>query len=98
MLPAAAPALYGGCAFNDAAAMSATVTRLEAELAHAKASLNDRLASEEGSARQRRALEADVAHLHAEVAVVAICTLQQTAQESLLMQLASTAVCFCWHS
>lgn len=67
MLPAATPALYGGCAFSDAAAMSATVTRLEAELAHAKASLSDRMASEEGLARQRRALEADVARLHAEV-------------------------------
>lgn len=79
MLPAATPALYGGCAFSDAAAMSATVTRLEAELAHAKASLSDRMASEEGLARQRRALEADVARLHAEVAAVAICIAKEYA-------------------
>lgn len=69
MLPVAAPAaaLYSGCAFNDAAAMAATVTRLEAELAHAKAALADRHASQEGLRRQKRALEADVARLHAEV-------------------------------
>lgn len=48
--------------------MAATVTRLEAELAHAKAALGDRGACEEGLQRQRRALEADVARLHAEVA------------------------------
>ena len=68
VLPAAAPAaLYGGCAFTDAAAMAAMVTRLEAELAHAKAALADRHASEEGLHRQKRTLEADVARLHAEV-------------------------------
>ena len=68
MLPAAAPpALYGSCAFNDAAGMAATVTRLEAELALAKAALADSHASQEGLHRQKRALEADVARLHAEV-------------------------------
>ena len=66
MLPTAAPAaaLYGGCAFNDTAAMAAIVSRLEAELALAKA---DRHASQEALHRQNRALEADVARLHAEV-------------------------------
>ena len=67
---AAAPApaaLYSGCAFNDAAAMAGTVTRLEAELAHAKAALADSQASQEGLHRQKRALEADVARLQAEV-------------------------------
>lgn len=68
MLPAAAPAaLYGGCAFSDSAAMAATVSRLEAELAHAKAAQADRQASQEALHRQNRALEADVARLHAEV-------------------------------
>ena len=47
--------------------MAAAVTRLEAELAHAKAALADRHASEEGMHRQKRALEADLARLHAEV-------------------------------
>lgn len=71
MLATAAPpaALYSGCAFGDAAAMAATVTRLEAELAHAKAALADRHASEEELQRQKRALEADVARLHAEVSL-----------------------------
>ena len=68
MVPAAASALHGACAFSDPAGMAAAVTRLEAELAHAKASLTNRAASEEGWARQRRALEADVARLQAEVA------------------------------
>lgn len=68
MLPAAAPAaLYGGCPFSDAAAMAATVSRLEAELAHAKAAQADRHAAQEALHRQNRALEADVARLHAEV-------------------------------
>ena len=47
--------------------MAATVTRLEAELAHAKGALADGVAGEEGLQRGRRALEADVARLHAEV-------------------------------
>lgn len=68
MLSAAAPtALYSGCAFNDTAAMAATVSRLEAELAHAKAAQADRHAAQEALHRQNRALEADVARLHAEV-------------------------------
>ena len=47
--------------------MAATVTRLEAELAHAKAALADSHASQEGLHRQKRVLEADLARLHAEV-------------------------------
>ena len=67
MLPASAAALYGGCAFNDAAAMSATVSRLEGDQARAKAALTDRFATEEIQSRQRRDLEAEVTRLHAEV-------------------------------
>ncbi len=67
MLPPAMTALYGGCAFNDAAAMSATVSRLEGDLARAKAALNERLALEEGHLRQRRDLETDIARLRCEV-------------------------------
>lgn len=63
---AAAP-LYGGCAFNDAAAMSAAVSRLEGDLARAKAALNERLAVEESQLRQRRDMETEVARLRAEV-------------------------------
>lgn len=73
MLPAAAPALHGGCAFNEAAAMSVTVTRLEADLAHAKATLNDKAAAEEELACQKQTLEADVARLHAEVTQASAC-------------------------
>jgi len=51
----------------SAAAMSATVSRLEGDLARAKAALTDRLATEEIQSRQRRDLEAEVTRLHAEV-------------------------------
>ncbi|KAL3154078.1 hypothetical protein ABBQ32_013617 [Trebouxia sp. C0010 RCD-2024] len=64
--PASGGGVYGGCAFSEAATMAATVTRLEAELAHAKGALADRAAGEEAWQRQRRALEADVARFHAE--------------------------------
>ncbi|DBA77268.1 TPA: hypothetical protein ACH3X2_008463 [Trebouxia sp. C0005] len=75
MLPASAAALYGGCAFNDAAAMSATVSRLEGDLARAKAALTERLATEDIQLRQRRDLEAEVTRLHAEVAAAGLrCT------------------------
>ena len=67
MLPASAAALYGGCAFNDAAAMSATVSRLEGDLARAKAALTERLATEDIQLRQRQDLKAEVTRLHAEV-------------------------------
>ena len=69
MLPASTQGLYRGCAFNDAAAMSATVSRLEGDLARAKLALNERLALEEGHLRQRRELEAEVARLRSEVSV-----------------------------
>ena len=89
MLPAAAPAaaLYSGCAFNDAAAMAGSVTRLEAELALAKAALADRHASEEGLHRQKRALEADVARLHAEVPFCHLDTAVHTFFQSCLQSL-----------
>jgi hypothetical protein len=75
MLPASAAALYGGCAFNDAAAMSATVSRLEGDLARAKAALTERLATEDIQLRQRRDLDAEVTRLHAEVGQqYAVCT------------------------
>ncbi|KAL0017887.1 hypothetical protein WJX77_010733 [Trebouxia sp. C0004] len=92
MLPASAAALYGGCAFIDAAAMSATVSRLEGDLARAKAALTERLAIEDIQMRQRRDLEAEVTRLHAEVAAAELrCTtsthqcmqLQRLSQEQL---------------
>lgn len=76
--PAGGGGVYGGCAFSEAAAMAATVTRLEAELAHAKGALADRVAGEEAWQRQRRALEADVARLHAEVPSILLKSAVQT--------------------
>ena len=67
MLPASTAMVYRGCAFNDAAAMSATVARLEAELAQAKATLKERLANDGVQLQQRSQVEAEVARLCLEV-------------------------------
>ena len=67
MLPASTAMVYRGCAFNDAAAMSATVARLEGELAQAKASLQEKLADDQLQLRQRSQLEAELARLRSEV-------------------------------
>lgn len=75
---AAAP-LYGGCAFNDAAAMSAAVSRLEGDLSRAKAALNERLAVEESQLRQRRDMEAEVARLRVEVSHRTATVVERTA-------------------
>lgn len=59
--------MYGGCAFNDAAAMAATVSRLEADLARAKLAVSERIQIEEGQSRQKRELEAEITRLRSEV-------------------------------
>ncbi|DBA99644.1 TPA: hypothetical protein ACH3X3_012208 [Trebouxia sp. C0006] len=86
MLPASAAALYGGCAFNDAAAMSATVSRLEGDLARAKAALTERLATEDIQLRQRRDLDAEVTRLHAEVAAAELRCTTSTHQSTQLQR------------
>ena len=57
---ASVPRLCGGCAFSDAAAMSAVVTTLQAELAQAKAALQDKKAAEAALQRGNRDLEGNV--------------------------------------
>ena len=57
---ASVPRLCGGCAFSDAAAMSAVVTKLQAELAQAKAALQEKTAAEAALQRSNRDLEGNL--------------------------------------
>lgn len=64
------PRVCGGCAFSDAAAMSAMVTKLQAELAQAKVALQDKAAAEAALQQHKRDLEAAVLSLRSEVSLI----------------------------
>lgn len=64
-----APRVCGGCAFSDAAAMSAMVTKLQAELAQVKLALQAKSVAEEALQGHRQSLEASVTSLRSEVSM-----------------------------
>lgn len=68
------PRVCGGCAFSDTAAMSAMVTKLQAELAQVKVSLQAQTTAEHNVQKQKSDLEAVVTGLRSEVSMYSFRT------------------------